>query len=192
MNADRWQLLAGAAVLLLALTALQHALAADPGRRNWELFTEMAYGAAGESFMPSDVFADGRTMQPLVAGVVPRGHLPFPYERTPEDAERAGRELVSPFAPDDPAALAAGLSLFAIYCTPCHDARGTGMGNAVLRGMFPPPNLHADRARTMADGQMFHILTLGQGNMASYAAQLPPDERWQVIRHVRQLQEAGP
>ncbi len=37
---------------------------------------------------------------------------------------------------------------------------------------------------------MFHILTYGQGKMASYAAQLSEDERWKVIRHVRSLQES--
>jgi hypothetical protein len=41
----------------------------------------------------------------------------------------------------------------------------------------------------MADGEMFHILTYGQGNMASYASQLTREERWKVIVHVRRLQE---
>ena len=55
--------------------------------------------------------------------------------------------------------------------------------------MLPPPFLTAARATQMADGEMFHILTYGQGNMASYAAQLTREERWMVIRHVRSLQE---
>ena len=41
----------------------------------------------------------------------------------------------------------------------------------------------------MKDGQLFHIITYGQGSMASYAAQLPPDRRWDVINYVRGLQK---
>jgi len=40
----------------------------------------------------------------------------------------------------------------------------------------------------MKDGQMFHVLTYGQGNMPSLAAQLSVDDRWSVILHMRMLQ----
>ena len=40
----------------------------------------------------------------------------------------------------------------------------------------------------MPDGQMFHVLTFGQGNMAAYAAQVERDDRWRVIAYIRQLQ----
>ncbi len=46
----------------------------------------------------------------------------------------------------------------------------------------------ADRAVQMKDGQMFHILTYGQANMPSFAAQLSEDDRWNAILHVRTLQ----
>jgi hypothetical protein len=35
---------------------------------------------------------------------------------------------------------------------------------------------------------MFHVLTYGQGAMASYAALLSRDDRWCVVLHVRSLQ----
>ena len=117
--------------------------------------------------------------------------LPLYFDAGPEEALRAGRELESPLDPGDAAALELGRGLYGIYCTVCHDAGGEGRGPVVLRGMLPPPSLHAARATQMRDGEMFHILTYGQGNMASYAAQLSRDERWRVILYVRQLQEAG-
>ena len=40
----------------------------------------------------------------------------------------------------------------------------------------------------MKDGQLFHILTYGQNNMASYAGQISRDDRWNVIAYVRSLQ----
>ena len=44
---------------------------------------------------------------------------------------------------------------------------------------------------SMADGRMYHVITFGQGNMASYAAQLSPSERWQAILHIRTLQQGA-
>jgi len=35
---------------------------------------------------------------------------------------------------------------------------------------------------------MFHLLSFGQGNMASYAAQISREDRWKVILYVRELQ----
>jgi hypothetical protein len=43
----------------------------------------------------------------------------------------------------------------------------------------------------MRDGQMFHVLTKGQGNMPSYAVQVAPEDRWKAILHVRTLQKGA-
>jgi mono/diheme cytochrome c family protein len=161
----------------------------DLGQRNVEIFTEMVYSKAAESFTASPSLPGGVTQQQLVAGVVPRGPLPLRYGTGEEEAQRAGRELASPFAADDAAALATGRKLYGVYCVLCHDPGGNGQGTVVRHGMLPPPSLHAVRAAQMTDGQMFHILTYGQGNMASYAAQLTREERWQAILYVRKLQK---
>ena len=167
----------------------------DNSRRNLEIFTEMVYSTAVESFTPSSQLPGGTAQQPLVAGVVPRGLLPLSFGPGPEEAKRAGTELQNPFYGDDGTvdeeALARGTRLYAIYCVNCHDAGGDGRGPIVQRGMLPPPSLHAARAMELPDGEMFHILTFGQGNMASHAAQLSRDERWQVLLYVRRLQEKG-
>jgi len=162
----------------------------DPNQRNLEIFTEMVYSKAVESFTASSQLPGGVSQQPLVAGVVPRGLLPLPFGPGPEEAKRAGVELQNPFTGDDQA-FARGQRLYAIYCVNCHDAGGNGRGPIVQRGMLPPPSLHAARALELPDGEMFHILTFGQGNMASHAAQLSRDERWQVLLYVRRLQEEG-
>jgi mono/diheme cytochrome c family protein len=169
--------------------ALHRATRTDLTVRNHEFFTGMVYSKAAESFSPSAALPGGTTQQPLVAGVVPRGLLPLRYGPGTEEAQRAGRELASPYAPDDADALAGGRELYGTYCALCHDAGGNGQGPVVLHGMLPPPSLHAARATQMPDGEMFHVLTHGQGNMASYAGQLSRAERWQVILRVRQLQQ---
>jgi mono/diheme cytochrome c family protein len=182
--------LAAMAVLTVVLAGVHVVMRPDPGQRNFEIFTEMVYSKAYESYSPNPNFPDGKTLQPLVAGVVPRGQIPFLFGEGAEEAVRAGEVLVSPL-PLDERPHESGSRLYAIYCLVCHDARGTGTGPVVLRGMLPPPSLHADRALQMKDGEMFHIVTRGQGNMAAYASQLDERERWLVIQHVRSLQQEG-
>lgn len=180
--------LGAAAVLVFALrTAVVH----DPSRPNFEYFPDMVRGPAAQSQDVGAATEDGFSSQALPEGVVVSGRTAFRYAATPEDAERAGRELANPFRADDAAARERGAVVFARFCTPCHGADGEGHGSAVARGMLQPPSLKAERAVKMADGQMFHLLTKGQGNMASYAVQVAPEDRWKAILHVRALQAGG-
>jgi mono/diheme cytochrome c family protein len=182
-------------VCALALFGLEAVLRSNPRERNYEAFTEMVYSRASESLSASDVLPGGMTQQPIEEGVVVRGRMPFPFGLGLEEAQRAGRELRNPFAPAtvdaplDPAVLARGAEVYRVFCVVCHAADGMGRGSVVMRGMLPPPSFKGAHAIEIADGEMFHILTRGQGNMASYAAQVSADDRWKVIRHIRTLQE---
>jgi len=178
-------------VVGLAMSGLKSLLIPDPTERPLEIFTEMVYSKASESFSPSGYLPDGMTQQHLVEGVVPRGSLAPRFGPGTEEAQRAGRELTNPIPENDSVALEAGRKLYGTYCSVCHDPLGDGMGPVVMRGMLPPPSLKAVRAVGLPDGELFHILSYGQGNMASYAIQLNAKERWQVIRYVRSLQEKG-
>lgn len=177
-----------AAAVVLGLRA---ALVHDATQPNWEFFPDMARSPAWQAQFDGAPTPDGLTDQPLAAGVVPRGPLPFRYGATPEEAERAGRELTNPFTATDPAAAARGAVLYARFCVACHGALGEGDGLAVRRGMIAPPSLKAARALQMKDGQVFHILTKGQGNMPSYALQIAPEDRWKVILQVRTMQHGS-
>lgn len=177
------------AMVLVSLVALlANVFGAQPGRRHWELFTEMVYSKAQESNTPDADFPSGTSQQALLPGVVPRGLLPLRFEATAEEAQRAGAVLRAPAVEDGRVADRRGAELYRIYCSVCHDLGGGGHGPVVLRGMIPPPSLLAAHATQMADGQLFHLLTYGQGNMASYAAQLTRAERWLVVRHLRAMQ----
>lgn len=37
-------------------------------------------------------------------------------------------------------------------------------------------------------GYYFEVITKGYGGMPSYSAQIPPDDRWRIIAHIRRLQ----
>jgi len=88
----------------------------------------------------------------------------------------------------DPRMRERGAFLFRNYCQMCHGPEGKGDGLIIQRGMPPAASLLADNAVQMKDGQMFHVLTYGQRNMSSHAAQLSREDRWKVILHVRSLQ----
>ncbi|NUN50335.1 MAG: cytochrome c [Candidatus Brocadiae bacterium] len=178
--------------LLLAILALHVVLKPDLGRRNFDVLPEMKTPVSYQSQGENPNFADGGNLQLPAPGTIPRGHTPVHYGPEAEEALRAGRELRSPFAAPDPAALSRGAAVWANFCQVCHGAGGEGDGPVTRRGVPAPPPLHTEASRARTDGEIFHILTFGMNNgrMPSYAAQIDAIDRWKVILHVRALQEA--
>lgn len=179
-------------LLLLAIFALNLAVRSDLTRPNLEYFPNMAHGPRYNAFAANPNFPDGGTLQAPPPGSIPRGFLPIHYSPTPQDALRAGEELEQPLPTNDPAALERGTAVFKNFCQECHGPAGKGDGPVALRGFPPPPPLPAEHALRMKDGQIFHVLTYGQGNMPAYASQLSRQDRWRVILYVRSLQQRAP
>jgi mono/diheme cytochrome c family protein len=173
---------------VLALNALPGINALQPNDDFWPE-AQMAHTPAYKAFSANVNFADGMTLRSPPPNTLARGQLALHYQATPTDAVVAGLELRNPFAADDAARLQRGATVFASYCQVCHGPTGLGNGPVTGHGFPPPPSLLADRARQMKDGQMFHVLTYGQGNMSSYAGQLSVADRWCAVLHVRKLQE---
>jgi mono/diheme cytochrome c family protein len=158
---------------------------------NYELVTErqMARSPAFGSFTPNPNFPDGITLRQPVHGTIPRGWEPFNYAPQPlSEATRAGRELKNPLSLSSPHDRKLGASLYATYCQCCHGPTGMGDGPVSRRGFPPPLDFLKPQAIDLKDGEMFHILTFGKGNMPPHALQLSPTDRWAVILHVRALQ----
>jgi mono/diheme cytochrome c family protein len=176
-------------IVLLGVLAVNWAMHRDPASRNRDFLADMADSAAYESQAENSAVAGGNTALQPVAGTIARGFPPLRYAATPEDALRAGAELTNPFPANDFAALDRGAVVYGSYCAACHGPSGLGDGPVTTRGFPPPPSLAADQAVKMADGQMFHIITYGQRNMAAYAAQVAREDRWKAILHIRSLQQ---
>jgi mono/diheme cytochrome c family protein len=163
----------------------------DPGEPNYELVLErqMARSPAFGAFSANPNFADGITLRQPVTGTIAQGLKPFPYGSGPTEAARAGKELTSPLSPGNQEARQRGAFLYATYCQFCHGETGLGDGPVSRRGFPAPLSFLTNQALQMSDGEMFHILTHGKGNMPAHAWQLSPADRWAVILQVRALQK---
>lgn len=162
---------------------------ADPRRPNDKILAEMADPVSYPSYSSHPDLPGGTVMQPPQPGTIARGRAPLHFVKTPEDAERAGRELASPLTAADAGALRRGAAVYANYCAVCHGAGGQGDGPVTQRGVPPPPSLTAANAMGLPPGRMFHIITVGQGNMPAHAGQILETDRWAAVLHVLNLQQ---
>jgi mono/diheme cytochrome c family protein len=147
----------------------------------------------------SEFFADHRTMRPPVEGAIARERDIDPEVATGRLADDSGYVLTIPKRAVDSFGgmeklLARGRDRYGIYCTPCHDATGSGNGevaaHAVALGaaVMKPPTYHQDRLRHAPDGQIFATISNGVRNMPAYGFQIPTHDRWAIVGYVRALQ----
>lgn len=164
-------------------TALSLVVLVLPGCIRLDMYNQPRY----EALEASRFFADGRSARPLPAGTVARGTL------LEDVAFATGMVNDSTFVTELPFALTAellqrGRERYGIFCAVCHDATGSGRGMVVRRGYKQPPALHVERLRQQPAGYFFDVITKGFATMPSYAAQIPPADRWAIVAYVRALQ----
>lgn len=128
-----------------------------------------------DTYAGAALWPDGSEARPLPAGVVAQG-----------DPARAAVAAASP--PATPALLARGRERYDIFCSPCHGLDGKGDGMIVRRGFPKPPSYHTERLRAAPARYLFDVITNGYGVMYSYAARVPPEDRWAIVAYVRALQ----
>lgn len=160
----------------------------DYNRRTtgWEYFDDMMRSAAYETYTPNPNFPDGKTMQPPVEGTIPRGMVPYPYEKTQEDRELAARTLVNPLKPT-PENLERGKKEYAIYCLQCHGEKGDGKGRLFVtkKYPFPPANLLSDKMRANPPADIYHVITVGNGVMGAHGSMIRPEDRWKIAMYIK-------
>ena len=159
----------------------------------------LAFGlsACGKSEKPSFVYMPDMAYSPALKaqepgvrtppkGTVPRGYVPYPYAK--DAGALAGKELTNPLTATQ-SVLERGQVMFNTYCIVCHGPQGEGDGTIVPK--FPrPPSLQSEKVRGWADGNIFHVITVGQNLMPSYASQIAVADRWAIIHYVRVLQRS--
>lgn len=189
------------ALVLTVLSLLSACQASGdfPGR---EYMPDMGHSQAYESYVPADrlevatengetikLFEDGKVARKPVAGTVARGHVPYHFEDTEEERERAGRELVNPFNDKHTEVQEAAKANYTIYCAICHGEKGDGQGTLITNGVYPaPPPYTREDILVVPEGRMFHSIHYGKNLMGGYSSQLTKEERWQLVSFIKQLQ----
>jgi mono/diheme cytochrome c family protein len=157
-----------------------------PNHPGWDFFPDMFYSPAYQTWTENPVLEDEKTLQPPVEGTIPRNMIPFQYERTEEDRERAGRELVNPFT-GTAEVVERGRQVYSVYCMVCHGEKGDGLGHIFTSGRYlvPPASLINETVRDLPDGNIYHVISLGVGVMAEHATLILPEDRWRAINYIR-------
>ncbi len=160
-------------------------------------------------YKKSEFFADKRSSRDIPDGTVARGQLkenkafytgkienPDLNAPVTSTTGPTGNTLVSSFpndidefpVPVTKELVDRGQSRYNIYCIVCHGPTGNGDGMIVRRGYSAPPTYNDDRLRNAPVGHYFDVMTNGWGKMNSYAAQIPPGDRWAIVAYIRALQ----
>jgi mono/diheme cytochrome c family protein len=111
----------------------------------------------------------------------------FPYHIPRDSAALAGRILVNPL--DSTAEVVEqGKQLFLVFCQHCHGEQGKGDGKVgvVFKGV---PAYNAGQTKNLPAGHIFHVITYGIRRMGGHGSQIPPEDRWKIVRYVQVLQK---
>jgi mono/diheme cytochrome c family protein len=159
----------------------------DPG---FDYFPDMVYSKAYETYSANPNFADSSTLREPVEGTIPIGMIPYPYQKNDTDRMLAGKELVNPLVKNEEN-LKRGEVAYRRYCINCHGPLADGNGNLFTAGLYnyKPASLVNDKMKKAPDGEIYHVITVGQGVMMAHGGIVRPDDRWKIVLYVRELQK---
>jgi putative copper export protein len=105
-----------------------------------------------------------------------------------------GTHLVNPMI-DDSGSVQRGSAVYTANCLACHGPAGAGVESAdPEHGHGAAADLTDNRTRSQRDGDLYWAITHGVAGsaMPAYDLALSDDERWDLVKYLRQLQrEAG-
>lgn len=169
--------------LLLVLTLIV-GCSRKSSDKGTEIFPDMVHSVAAEAYSDSKVFKDGKVMQLPAKGSIARGFMPYPYKI--DEYKKAGAELVNPYA-ETKETFNRGHEVYKNYCQVCHGVKGKGDGPLIPK--FPnPPSFTSKRLRKYSKGRLFHIVTVGAGDMPSHQEQISYEDRWSLVQYVKWMQ----
>lgn len=173
----------GLFILIAALFA-----SCDYNRRTtgWEYFHDMSTSPAYESYTDNPNFTDGKTMQPAVEGTIPRGMIPYAFEKTDEDRALAAITLINEIEAT-PANIERGKKMYGVYCLQCHGEKGDGQGPLFTskKYTYPPASLLSEKMLAAPDADIYHVITVGHGIMAEHGSMIRQQDRWKIAMYIK-------
>lgn len=160
----------------------------DHSKPNIELIQDMMESPAikPQEYDENSPNHSGMRVPPV--GTQPLGFVPYKYANSFEDATKNKNPLAGDFSEET---LKVGLKFFQTNCLLCHGSAGEGGENSSIgqKMALKPPSLLSEKIKKWTDGQIYHVITMGQGVMGPYASHIPQAYRWQVVNYVRHLQK---
>src|SRR3990167_6607474 len=108
---------------------------------------------------------------------------------TPSDA----KQLRNPY-PVTPESLAAAREHLVVGFATCLPLDGSG-NTALGRNLYPPaPDMRAAYVQTLADGELYYIITNGVRftGMPAWGGEHTPEQTWQLVSFIRRLPSLSP
>lgn len=162
----------------------------DPSKPNVEVIQDMMESPALKAQEYDKGGPNDGAMRLPPEGTQPVGFEPYRYATDPVAAAANKNPLAGSYTEET---LKTGIKYYTIHCSVCHGAKGEGgekISVAETMALKPPP-LTSDKINNWTDGQIYHVITAGQGVMGPYAAHIPQQYRWQVVNYIRHLQGKG-
>jgi len=162
----------------------------DKSKPNFELIQDMMESPSIKPQEYDETSPNHSGMRVPPEGTQPLGFEPYRYAKDIAGAEKNKNPLAGDFSEDT---LKVGLKFYVTNCAICHGEQGQGGEKlSVAQTMaLKPPSLLSDKVTKWTDGQIYHVITVGQGVMGPYASHIPQNSRWQVVNYIRTLQKAG-
>lgn len=178
-------------LFLISLTfVLSSGCSLDKSQPNVELIQDMMESPA---LKPQEYDLGGPNngaMRLPPEGTQPVGFEPYKYAVDIAGSVNNKNPLAGQFSEE---VLKTGMKYYTIHCSVCHGANGEGGAKlSVAETMaLKPPALTSDKVKSWTDGQIYHVITVGQGVMGPYASHVPAQYRWQVVNYIRHLESKG-
>lgn len=190
-----------AALLFVAGGGMFFASCEDPNSPGLEYMPDMYRSPSLEAYAENEFWADSMATRKPVDNTIPRAqspfdgkdeiyasYAPFEYANTPEDYERAGRELKNP-VPYSEEVVKEGKAVYDKFCVACHGEKGKGDGAVAQNPRWPgPPPAYDGRIKDLPEGKIFYSIHYGRNMMGSHAAQISREDRWKLTYYVQKLQ----
>ncbi|WP_075590326.1 c-type cytochrome [Labilibacter marinus] len=177
-------------ILLLIVSIALVSCDNDRNKPGYSYFPDMEQSRSYETYSENPVVEGGKTNLLPVENSIPRGVIPYQFEKTEENRKLAGEKLLNPFMGEtqDTEAIIEGKRLYNIYCWHCHGDKGDGKGFLYTSGKYayPPASLLAEKVTTNPDGEMFHVISVGYGVMGAHQGQIMPEDRWKIVSYIRE------
>ena len=133
-----------------------------------------------------------------VPGTVARGES-YIYHITKDKVGDTTNYAISastanPFPMPDSVRMVEVERMFLINCAICHGPKLDGNGPLYKGGEGPypakPANLSGSDPKyvQMKEGMMFYSITYGKNQMGSYASQIAPKLRWEIVHYIKNFQ----